>query len=306
MRAPLMTRSTLTRSVACAIACAGLSIFTRGAAAQIMSAPATPNATSGTALTDWNISYRMPANWRVGQTIGRLQMIVSNTDAGMIFLAPGMYATPQDAIADLSTFYQQMQMQAYPVEQPAMGTIAGLRSITAMYASADQMGRMVQGRYIALLTAHGTGVSLLAMTTQDKMATLRTTLDQLAASVKAEAPSVNRQAMAALAGQWILYDGKVDPVTTSSGGASHSYEETVVFDGQGSYRWSSASQVSVTTPGISAGAGSANGSTTDGDQGSYTVIGNTLVLKGTKGQLAVDFQLGNGQLIAAGKRYVRQ
>jgi hypothetical protein len=30
------------------------------------------------------------------------------------------------------------------------------------------------------------------------------------------------------------------------------------------------------------------------------------VLKGTKGQLAVDFQLGNGQLIAAGKRYVRQ
>jgi hypothetical protein len=49
---------------------------------------------------------------------------------------------------------------------------------------------MVQGRYIALLTAHGTGVSLLAMTTQDKMATLRTTLDQLAASVKAEAPGV--------------------------------------------------------------------------------------------------------------------
>ena len=42
---PAHDRSTLTRSVACAIACAGLSIFTRGAAAQIMSAPATPNAT---------------------------------------------------------------------------------------------------------------------------------------------------------------------------------------------------------------------------------------------------------------------
>ena len=92
-----MTRSTLTRSVACAIACAGLSIFTRGSAAQIISAPATPNATPGTSLADWNITYRMPANWRVGQTIGRLQMIVSNTDAGMIFLAPGLHATPQDA-----------------------------------------------------------------------------------------------------------------------------------------------------------------------------------------------------------------
>ena len=143
-----MTRSTLTRSVACAIACAGLSIFTRGAAAQIMSAPATPNATSGTALTDWNISYRMPANWRVGQTIGRLQMIVSNTDAGMIFLAPGMYATPQDAIADLSTFYQQMQMQAYPVEQPAMGTIAGLRS-SGRSERAGECGPNIWGSSIA-------------------------------------------------------------------------------------------------------------------------------------------------------------
>jgi hypothetical protein len=78
----------------------------------------------------------------------------------------------------------------------------------------------------------------------------RATLDQLAASVKASVPSVNRQAIAALAGQWILWDGKRYPVTTS--------------------------------------------------------IGNRLVFKGTKGQLAVDFQLGNGQLLAAGKRYVRQ
>jgi len=297
----------LTRSIACVIACGGLSIFTRGAAAQIMSAPATPNdATSGTALADWNITYRVPANWRVGQTIGRLQMIVSNTDAGMIFLAPGMYATPQDAIADLSVFYQQMQMQAYPVEQPAMGTVAGLRSITAMYASADQMGRMVQGRYIALLTPHGTGVSLLAMTTQDKMPALRATLDQLAATVKAGAPSVNRQAVAALAGQWILWDGNGTHGGSVGGNSSHSYEETLQFDGQGSYRWSSAAMVHVDTPINLPGAGSAGGSTTDGDQGSYAVIGNTLVFKGTKGQLAVDFQLGNGQLIAAGKRYVRQ
>ena len=301
-----MTRSLLARTLTCVIACAGLSIFTRGTAAQIMSAPAAPNAASGSALADWNITYKMPANWRVGQTIGRLQMIVSNTDAGMIFLAPGMYATPQDAIADLSVFYQQMQMQAYPVEQPAMGTIAGLQSITAMYASADQMGRMVQGRYIALLTPHGTGVSLLAMTTQDKMPALRTTLDQLAATVKAEAPSVNRQAMAALAGRWIYWDANARRGGDVGGNTSNSYEETLEFDGQGGYRWSSAATVNVRTPINSSGAGSAGGSTSNGDQGAYTVIGNTLVFKGTKGQLAVDFQIGNGQLIAAGKQYLRQ
>ena len=296
----------MTRFVAVqrAVACAAALALARGSAAQIMSAPTTPNAAGGNALADWNVSYRVPNGWRVGQAMGRLQMIVSNTDAGMIFLAPGMYSTPQEAVADLSVFYSQMQMQAYPVEQPSMGTIAGLRSVTAMYASSDQMGRMVQGRYIALLTPHGTGVNMLAMTTPDKMQTLRSTLDQLAASVKAGAPSVNRQAIAALAGKWILYSGKSDPVTSSSGGSSRSHEETVMFDGQGAFGWSSSTSVSVMTPGASGGG--ASSASSDGDQGTYTVIGNTLVLKGSKGQFAVDFQLGNGQLIAAGKTYLRQ
>ena len=299
-----MNPSCLTRKAAGCLTVVALFTPTRGAAAQIMSAPATPSAANANALADWNVSYALPSGWRVGRTIGRLQMIVSNTDAGMIFLAPGMYASPQEAIADLSVFYQQMQMQAYPVEQPAMGTIAGLRAVTATYASADQMGRMVQGRYIALLTPHGTGVNLLAMTTPDKMPALRATLDQLAATVKAGAPSVNRQAVAALAGQWILYNGQSTPGTSVSSGSSNSHEETVVFDGRGSYRWSSNTQVMVSASGSYGGlAGSA---TSDGDQGTYTVIGNTLVFKGTKGQLAVDFQLANGQLLAAGKRYLRQ
>ena len=294
-----MIRSRHTRAVAL---CLTLSL-TRGAAAQIMPAPAaTPNASSGTALADWNVTYRLPAGWRVGQSIGRLQMIVSNTEAGMIFLAPGLYSTPQEATADLSAFYQQMQMQAYPIEQPTTGTIAGLRSISAMYGSADQMGRMVQGRYIALLTPHGTGVSIVAMTTPDKMPTLRATVDGLAASVKAGPPAVNNQAVAALAGQWILYNG--NPPGRVGGETSNSHEETLTFDGRGSFRWSSTTQVRV-NPGGSPG-GMVGSATSDGDQGTYTVLGNTLVYKGTKGQLAVDFQLGNGELVSGGKRYLRQ
>lgn len=300
-----MRRHFLTRcAIAAIIPTILLATLTRGAAAQIMSAPATPNAASGSDLAGWNVSYALPSGWRVGQTIGRLQMIVSNTDAGMIFLAPGMYASPQEAMADLSVFYQQMQMQAYPVEAPAMGTIAGLRSVSAMYASTDQMGRAVQGRYVALLTPHGTGVSLIAMTTPDKMPALRATIDKLAATVKAGPPSVNQQAVAALAGQWMLYNGQSTPGTSVSSGSSNSHEETVVFDGRGGYRWSSNTQVMVSASGSYGG--TAGSATSDGDQGTYTVIGNTLVFKGTKGQLAVDFQLGNGQLVAAGKRYIRQ
>lgn len=299
-----MTRRERSRRQALFVACLMVLPLTRGVPAQVMSAPAMPNASTGNALADWNVTYHLPSGWRVGQTIGRLQMIVSNTDAGMIFLAPGLYASPQEAMADLSVFYQQMQMQGYPTEQPAMGTIAGFRSVTATYASTDQMGRVVHGRYIALITPHGTGINLLAMTTPDKMPTLRATLDELAASIKAGPPAVNRQAVAALAGQWLLYAGKSNPGTSVSSGSSNSHEETVIFDGRGSYRWSSATSVSVSASGGYGGmAGSA---TSDGDQGTYTVIGNTLVFKGTKGQLAVDFQLGNGELLAAGKRYLRQ
>jgi len=288
-----------------AITVVALLTFSRGSAAQIMSAPTMPNAgQSVSALADWNVSYRMPAGWRVGQTMGRLQLIVSNSDAGMIFLAPGMYSSAQEAVADLSVFYQQLQMQGYPIEQPGIGTIAGLQAVTATYASTDQMGRAVHGRYIALLTPHGTGVNMLAMTTPDQLQKLRATLEQLASSIKAGAPNVNRQAMAALAGNWILYAGKSNPVTSSMGGSSHSHEETVQFDGRGAFAWSSATSVSVTTSG--GGAGMAGSATSDGDRGAYFVIGNTLVLKGSKGQFAVDFQLGSGQLIAGGKTYLRQ
>jgi hypothetical protein len=70
----------------------------------------------------------------------------------------------------------------------------------------------------------------------------------------------------------------------------------VVFDGRGSYRWQSSSSVSVS------GAGRA---TSDADQGTYTVIGNTLVTKGTKGQLAVDIQIQGNKLVAGGKTFLR-
>ena len=282
--------------------CAATSLIPAMLAGQIVPAPGT-GAQGGGAMTGWNITYQTPSGWRIGQSMGRVQMLVSNTDAGAIFLAPGLYATPQDAIADLSAFYTSMQMQAFPVEQPAQSTIAGMRALTATYASQNAMGQMLHGRFICLLTSHGTGISLLAMTTPEQMAKLRATLEALAGSVKAAAPSVNQQMVAAIAGQWIYNDSKTNPVTTSSGGSSRSYEETVVFDGRGGYRWQSTSQVSVTTPGLTGGASGASG---DADQGTYTVIGNTLVFKGTKGQLAVDFQFDGQRFVAAGKMYVRQ
>jgi len=250
----------------------------------------------------WNIEYTLPQGWTVAQRAGRLQTLASNTEAGAIFLAPGMYRNANEAIADLSQFYQLLNLQGYPVESPQSTTIAGLQAIVATYVSTDQTGQSVQGRFISLLTPHGTGLNVLAMTTPDHMARLRATLERLAASVKAEPPTVNQQAVAALAGTWVLYAGAYGGGSSVTGSTAHSHEETVVFDGRGSFRWQSSSSVSVTTPGYSGGGGRA---TSDADQGTYTVIDNTLVMKGTKGQFTIDFQIQGNKLVAGGKTYLR-
>ena len=261
-----------------------------------------PPAGSQGRFAGWNIEYSLPQGWTLAQSVGRLQTLASNTEAGAIFLAPGMYNNANEAITDLSQFYQLLNLQAYPVEAPQSTTIAGLQATVATYVSMDQTGRTVQGRSISLLTPHGTGLNMLAMTTADQMPKLRATLDRLAAGVKAVPPTVNQQAVAALAGTWVLYAGAYGGGSSVTGSTSHSHEESVVFDGRGNYRWQSSTSVSVTTPGYSGGAGRA---TSDADQGTYTVIGSTLVMKGTKGQFTADFQIQGNRLVADGKTYLR-
>jgi hypothetical protein len=155
--------------------------------------------------------------------------------------------------------------------------------------SQDQMGQVVHSRIIALLTPHGTGLVTLAMTTPNQMPQLRNTAEQLAASLRAQAPQVNQQAVAALAGRWMYYAGRAQGVTRSMGGTSRSHEEYVTFDGRGSFQWQSSS--SVTAAGA-LGAGNVGGASANSDQGTYTVIGNTLIVKGRQGQQVYEIQEG--------------
>jgi len=275
-----------------------LAVLPLGLAGQI--APAGPG--TSPSFSGWNIDHALPNGWQVGQVLGRVQMLASTTDAGAIFVAPGLYGSFQEVVADLSTFYQSLGLVAYPVEQPAEGTVAGLRAMTATYASQDQMGQMVHGRVVAVLTPHGTGFVVLGMTTPQQMQGLRATVDRVVESVKARPPEVNQQAITALAGRWMYYAGKAEGVTSVMGGSSRSHEEFVTFDGQGRWEWQSSSSVSVTAPG---GAG-AGGAQSNADQGTYTVIGTTLVLKGTQGQQTFEIQILADRIIADGRVYLRQ
>ena len=257
-------------------------------------------------LAGWSIEYQMPQGWRVVQSLGRMQMLGSDTEAGAIFVAPGLYTSPNEAIADLTLFYQSMNLVGHPTEPPGETTIAGLRAVVATIASQDQMMRPVHSRFIGMLTPHGTGLNLLAMTTPDKLDGLRVTLERLAATVKAMPPSINHQAVAALGGTWMLYSGSTSGGSSVTGSTAHSYEETVVFDGHGRFQYQSSSSVMLNTPGSGGSYGGGAGSAgSDSDQGTYTVIDRTLVLKGTKGQFAVEFQLQRDRLVAGGKTYLR-
>ncbi|MGZ7065571.1 MAG: hypothetical protein ACXVI6_04370 [Candidatus Aminicenantales bacterium] len=274
-----------------------------GPVAAMTNVPSAPGpADSQGVFSGWNITYTLPPGWQVAQRLGRTQILSSQTEAGVIFLGAGAYRNAQEAIADLSLAYQKMNLRATPVEQPQQTTISGLQAVVATYVSQDQSGRNVQGRFISVFTRHGTGLNMLAMTTPEQMPKLKATLERLAGTVQASPPAVNNQAVAALAGNWIFYSGSAGGGSRVTGGTSNSYEETLVLDGRGNFRWQSSASVSADASGYSGSAGQA---TSNADQGTYTVIGTSLVFRGTKGQLIVDFELQGNRLVVGGKAYGR-
>ena len=253
-------------------------------------------------IESWNVSYQIPTGWQVSpQSVGRVTMLASNTHAGAIFVAPGSYSNFDDVAIDVTKFYQALGHQPYPVEQPAPTTIAGFQAMTALFMSQDQMGQVVQSRGVSLITPHGTGLVVIGMTTPQEMPQLRTMVDQLAASLQAQPPQTNQQLVSALAGKWMYYAGKASGSTSVTGGSSRSHEEYVAFDGVGRFEWNSSSSVNVMVPGGAAAGGASAGN----DQGTYTVIGNTLIVKGQQGQQSFDIQVMPDRIIADGKTYLK-
>ena len=74
------------------------------------------------------------------------------------------------------------------------------------------------------------------------------------------------------------------------------------FDGVGRFTYQSSASVSVTTPGLTGSVGRADASS---DEGTYTVIGTTLVVRGRQGQATYDLQILADRVIADGRTYVR-
>jgi hypothetical protein len=267
--------------------------------------PAAPPATGARrAIEHWNISYALPAGWQPAQQTGRLHTLSSGSSQGSaLYVAAGMYRSFGDVGADLNKGFAALGLTGMPMGQPVPSTIQGMQAMTATYAGQNQMGTPFQARAVAVLTPHGTGLVVTGIAAQQLMSQVGPAVDAIARSIAVGGPArPNSQAIAALRGRWMYYAGRADGVTSASGGASRSHEEFVEFDGQGNYSYQSSSSVSVTTPGLT---GTAGGAQATNDAGTYTVIGNTLIVRGRAGQFSFDLQMLPDRFVADGRTYLR-
>jgi hypothetical protein len=253
----------------------------------------------------WSMSYAVPAGWQIAQQQGRVHTLVTpaGVQAGVIYVGPGMHQSFNDAGADLNKGFNALGLSGMPAGQPASTTIGGLQAMTADYVAQNQMGMQLRARVISVLTPHGTGFLVLGLAPAYQPGEVAAAVDRLAQSLQVTGPPrPDPQAVAALRGRWMYYAGRASGVTSATGGSSNSYEEFVEFDGVGRFTFQSSASVSVTTPGYTGSAGRADASS---DEGTYTVIGTTLVVRGRQGQATFDLQILGDRVIADGKTYVR-
>ncbi len=253
----------------------------------------------------WSMSYAVPAGWQLTQQTARVHTLLTAAGAQgpVIYVGPGMHQSFNDAGADLNKGFNALGLSGMPTAQPTSTTIGGMQAMTADYLAQNQMGMQYQARVVSVLTPHGTGFLILGLAPAHQPGEMRTVVDQLAQSLQvAGPPRPDPQAVAALRGRWMYYAGRASGVTSATGGASNSYEEFVEFDGVGRFTYQSSASVSVTTPGLTGSAGRADASS---DEGTYTVIGTTLVVRGRQGQATYDIQILADRVIADGRTYVR-
>lgn len=250
----------------------------------------------------WGLAYTAPAGWQMSQQTARVHGL-TQTPGGAIYVAPGLYTSFNDVGTDLNKGFTALGLTGMPSGQPVPSTVGGMQAMTADYVGQNQMGVPLQARAVAVLTGQGTGLVVLGLAPYGQIAPVAAAVDGIAQSLAVRgAPQPNPAWVAGLRGRWMLYAGRADGTTSAMGGSSRSHEEFVEFDGGTRFAYQSSSSVMVTTPGLT---GSAGGAQSSSDDGTYTVIGSTLVLRGRQGAMHFELQLLGDRLIADGRTFVR-
>lgn len=248
-------------------------------------------------LAGWNLHYDAPEGFRAQQASGSVDLFASGT--AYLLVSAGADREPKAGLADLGKLLSALQVAGALTEEPRFDKVSGLEAMIATGALQDRMGRRYQARFVVLSTPHGTSLRVLGLAPEGGSADAA--VDAVAASVRAEAPAVDTQAVAALAGTWVLDQGNFDPGIGHGSVHGNGHEERITFDEQGRFEGESSSYVYV--PDMPS---DIDPTTSTKDAGEYTVIGRSLVLRGSTGTAVIDLEIRGGAVVAGGKRYHRQ
>ena len=164
----------------------------------------------------------------------------------------------------------------------------------------------LKGHGITVFGQHKTSLGILVLAKPENYEMARKALENIVSTIQIGKPTENRGVVAELAGTWVYYSGGSSPNIARSGSWSHSYQETVYFDGVGNYRWKSSSHVAASSHQWGNSESSASNIGANNSMGTYTVIDNTLITTNEHGTFTYDFQLYGKKLVSGGRTFLKE
>lgn len=261
------------------------------------------SAQSAIEFPGWNVGYRLPAGWFLRQTVGRVHVLGSEGEGGAIFLAPGLYESVDNVLADMVSFSRLARISARTTQGPRDTMVAGLPAVLVSYSGESEFGRPVSTRLAAVFTPHGTGMLVLGVAPPVAFQQMKQTVRTLAATVTAQPPDLNPKAVQDLVGMWIRYRDGQPPTPEREPNPSRSIEDTFEFQENGIFVWKSSIYLAAEARGRADDPNTTGG---ESDRGEYGVIGGLLVLKGQAGQRVYEFSQSADRLTLDGTTYYRR
>ena len=255
----------------------------------------------------WNISYTVPEKWSLQRAEGRLRVFVDQATRSALFIAPSYNQTAQGMANDVAGLAGMLNLKAQVTEGLKETTIQGRKAITG---SADFVNNdtheNLKGYGITVFGQHKTSLGILVLAKPENYEMARKALENIVSTIQIGKPTENRGVVAELAGTWVYYSGGSSPNIARSGSWSHSYQETVHFDGVGNYRWKSSSHVAASSHQWGDSQTSASNIGANNSMGTYTVIDNTLITTNEHGTFTYDFQLYGKKLVSGGRTFLKE
>jgi len=258
---------------------------------------------SSGAFPGWNVGYELPAGWVVRQTTGRVHVLGSQNQAGAIFVAPGLYESVDDVLADMGAFQRLARISGRPIEGPTDTALAGLPAVIATFSGQNEYGRPVSTRLAGVFTPHGTGVVVVGVAAPTAFPELRTTVESLAGTVTGGPPQLNPEAAQRIVGLWLRYLDGQPPGPDPQQDQERSIEDTIEFEEGGRFVWKSSIYLAAEARGRADDPTTTAG---ESDRGVYRVVGETLVLRGQAGQRIYPLAQSDGRLSLDGATYYRR